>query len=141
MMRFLRSFSLIGFLLLFLSCWDGDGLAVIEIGKVKIKAEVADTIERRRQGLMGRSELAEDHGMLFVFPEITQPAFWMKDTIIPLSLAYIDADGVITEIYELEPLSIEPIRSSYPVLYALEVNQGFFKKHNIKPGDKVNIRM
>ncbi|MEM5947819.1 DUF192 domain-containing protein [Spirochaetia bacterium 38H-sp] len=140
-MRFLKSFSLSVFLLFIVSCLQEDGLAVIDMGKVKIKAEVADTLEERRHGLMGRTELAENRGMLFVFPEVTQPAFWMKDTIIPLSLAFIDNNGVIREIYELEPLSIEPVRSNYPVLYALEVNRGFFKKHGIKPGDKIIIKM
>ena len=109
----------------------------VSINKTVIESEVADTAEVRRTGLMNRTSLGEFQGMLFVFEKEQQLSFWMKDTTIPLSIAYISKSKVIQEIYDMEPLSQKSIQSRHSVLYALEVNQGFFEAHNIQKGDKV----
>ncbi len=88
---------------------------------------------------MGRESMTEDHGMLFVYDRDSRKSFWMKNTLIPLSIAYIAADGTIREIYDMEPLSTRIVDSRYSVRYALEVNQGAFQRHGIKEGDKVEF--
>lgn len=85
---------------------------------------------------MYREELAYERGMLFVFSNDAVRSFWMKNTTIPLSIAYIRSDWVILEIYDMEPESLQPVQSDNPVRYALEVNQGFFAEHGIEPGDR-----
>ena len=113
---------------------------IIHIGNKSIEVELADTPEKMQQGLMNRTSLEKNRGMLFVFKnEQYVPAVWMKDTSIPLSIAYINKSGQITEIYDLEPYSLKILWSSHPVLYGLEVNHGYFKKNNIKVGDLVKI--
>ncbi|MFW5688729.1 MAG: DUF192 domain-containing protein [Spirochaetota bacterium] len=99
--------------------------------------EVADEPDTRQRGLMERRELDERHGMLFVFPSSEPRSFWMKNTYIPLSIAYIDARFVIREIHDMEPLSLEPVRSRFPAKYALEVNQGAFDRLGIEAGDRL----
>jgi uncharacterized membrane protein (UPF0127 family) len=87
---------------------------------------------------MGRKELAEGKGMLFVFREPQAMNFWMRDTLVPLSIAYINAAGVIREIHELKPLDETAARSAFrDLLYALEVPQGWFQKNKILPGDRI----
>jgi hypothetical protein len=86
---------------------------------------------------MNREELPADRGMLFVFPGSDYRSFWMKDTSIALSVAYIREDGMITGIYELEPFSLESVDSAAPVKYALEVNRGTFRRLGVGPGDRV----
>ncbi len=103
----------------------------------RISVEIADTAAERRAGLMFREELGEDQGMLFVFPGEQILSFWMKNTQIPLSIAYLDADGVILGIHDMEPFSTESISSRVPALYALEVNQGTFERLGAVPGDRV----
>ncbi|KKM61697.1 hypothetical protein LCGC14_1529160, partial [marine sediment metagenome] len=95
-------------------------------------------VERGR-GLMDREELPEDGGMLFVFLGDTQAAFWMKDTLIPLSIAFIAADGTILDVQDMEPLSEDAHRPPEPYRYALEVNQGWFREHGLGRGDRVEI--
>jgi uncharacterized membrane protein (UPF0127 family) len=94
--------------------------------------------EDRALGLMFRRSLAPDSGMLFVFDEDEFQRFWMKNTLIPLSIAYITRDSLISDILEMAPLdTTTPYVSSMPVRYALEVNSGWFQSHGIKPGDTV----
>ncbi|MBW2466246.1 MAG: DUF192 domain-containing protein [Deltaproteobacteria bacterium] len=112
---------------------------LIQIKDITITAEVANTPGKRRVGLMNRKSLEENTGMLFVFEKERYVKFWMKNTSIPLSIAYINKSGVIKEIHDLEPYSLKQVNSSYPVLYALEVNQGFFEKNDIKAGDSADI--
>ena len=100
---------------------------------------MANTPEKRQLGLMGRVSLNEDRGMLFVFEKEQYVSFWMKNTSIPLSIAFINKSSYIEEIYDLEPFSLNKIRASTPVLYALEVNQGYFKKNGINVGDFVEF--
>lgn len=104
-----------------------------------LSVELAHTPQQRARGLMDREELAEDAGMLFVFESDTTSAFWMKDTLIPLSIAYILKDGTILDIQDMQPLSTDLHEPPSPYLYALEVNQGWYDEHGIGVGDSVEI--
>lgn len=105
--------------------------------KVDVGVEIASTEQEREKGLMGRTTLAEDHGMLFVFGREQPLDFWMKDTLIPLSIAFIDSSGRIVDIQDMQPLDETLHRSAEPARYALEVNQGFFSDNGIEVGNKV----
>jgi uncharacterized protein len=107
------------------------------INNMPLDAEVADTVEKREKGLMFRKKLDERSGMLFIFEKEKKVSFWMKNTEIPLSVAYISKSGYIREIHDLQPHSLNPVKSSHSVLYALEVNQGFFRENGISEGDQV----
>jgi uncharacterized membrane protein (UPF0127 family) len=110
----------------------------LRIGSVTVQAEVADESDERTAGLMGREALGDGQGMLFVFREPQAMSFWMRDTLVPLSIAYINAAGVIREIHDLQPLDETPARSAFrDLLYALEVPQGWFHKNKILPGDRI----
>ena len=110
----------------------------LRIGSVTVEAEVADEIDERTVGLMGREKLDEGRGMLFVFRQPQALGFWMRDTLVPLSIAYINAAGVIREIHDMHPLDEIPARSAFrDLLYALEVPQGWFHKNKILPGDRI----
>jgi len=106
-------------------------------GMHRIVVEVAKTPNDRAIGLMGRKSLAENHGMLFVFEKAGVQCFWMKNTFIPLSIAFLRDDGTITNIADMAPLTTTSHCSSEPVRLALEVNQGWFAKRNIKPEQKI----
>jgi len=109
--------------------------------KVEVQVEIADNLFEQARGLMYRKALGEDRGMLFVYTEERELSFWMKNTRIPLSIAYIDSGGRIVDILDMKPLDDEPPHyvSSEPVQYALEVNQGFFEKRGVKVGDHVEL--
>ncbi|MDR1647942.1 MAG: DUF192 domain-containing protein [Zoogloeaceae bacterium] len=104
----------------------------------RIETEVAATPEQRMTGLMQRRHLGINQGMLFVFPQAEQPCMWMKNTLIPLSVAFIDDEGVIVNIRDMQPQSENNHCAAAPVRYALEMNQGWFSAKGIKPGMKVN---
>ncbi len=110
----------------------------IDINKI-LQIETADSPFKRSVGLMYRKNLEPDSGMLFVFPDSNQRSFWMKDTHIPLSIAYIDEKGIITNIENMNPLETIGVKSSRPCRYALEVNQGWFEKNGISAGDKIKL--
>jgi len=103
----------------------------------RLVAEVATTIRDRTTGLMNRFSLQPDHGMLFVFEEPQPLAFWMKNTYIPLSIAFIDAGGRIVNIEDMAPQTEETHPSRVPALYALEMRKGWFAQHGIAEGDRV----
>ena len=109
--------------------------------KVEVRVEVADDTEEQAQGLMGRKKLGEKRGMLFVYPEERTRSFWMKDTYIPLSIAYIDSEGRIVDIQDMKPLDDKPPSyvSAEPARYALEVNKGFFGERGVEVGDRVGL--
>ena len=108
--------------------------------KISINVEIADNDKSRNRGLMFRDELPSENGMLFVFPDSRKRAFWMKNTYIPLDIAYIDSRGIINEIYTMKPLDYSIIYNSIkPARYALEVNAGWFRKNNISPGSKIEL--
>lgn len=106
-------------------------------GMHRIVAEVASAPTDRATGLMGRKTLPENHGMLFVFEKPGIQCFWMKNTFVPLSIAFMRDDGTITNIADMQPLSTDSHCSTEPVDLALEVNQGWFAKRNVKPGQAI----
>ena len=108
--------------------------------RVPVQVEIADTPEERQTGLMGRSALAEEAGMLFVFEQEQILSFSMKDTLIPLSIAYIDAEGRIVDIQDMQPLDETSRPSAEPAQYALEVNQDFFEGRGVMIGDMAELR-
>ena len=110
-------------------------------GKVEVRVEVADDLAEQAKGLMYRTTLGENRGMLFVYPDERELSFWMKDTLIPLSIAFIDRERRIIDIQDMKPLDDEPPHyvSAEPAQYALEVNQGFFEKGGVKVGDRVDV--
>jgi uncharacterized protein len=107
---------------------------------VRVDLEIANTPQERAVGLSRRESLQEQVGMLFVWPAEQHGAFWMKDTFIPLSIAFISDDGRIMEIQDMEPLSEELHVPARPYRYALEVNQGFFDRNGIAAGDRVELQ-
>jgi uncharacterized protein len=108
---------------------------------VEVEVEIADDTEEMARGLMGRTALAEDAGMLFVYPDERELSFWMKDTLIPLSIAFMDAEGRIVDIQDMRALDDEPphYTSAEPARYALEVNKGFFDERGVEVGDRAEL--
>jgi uncharacterized membrane protein (UPF0127 family) len=106
---------------------------------VRLNVELALSEEEQSQGLMYRERLSDGQGMLFVFGRDKLASFWMKNTLIPLSIAYINSDGSILEIHDMRPEDLSLIRSSRSVRYALEVPQGWFGRAGIGPGDRALI--
>jgi uncharacterized protein len=115
-------------------------LPVVELSikKSKLKAEVAADNGTRSVGLMNRFSLKPDHGMIFVFAQSEPLGFWMKNTFIPLSIAYIDSKGVIVSIIDMKPQDESAHPSGAPAMFALEMKQGWFKQRGIVAGDIVN---
>ncbi len=109
----------------------------LRIGDHSIRAELANTPETRRKGLMFRERLADASGMVFVFPREQGISMWMKNTPIALSVAFLDSEGRILNIEDMQPQSEQSHSSAGPAKYALEMNQGWFKKRRIRPGDRV----
>lgn len=103
-----------------------------------IQAEVVATEAERQQGLMFREHMAQNEGMVFLFGAPAGVCMWMKNTLIPLSVAFIDDDGKIVNIENMKPQSLESHCSKKPVRYALEMNEGWFKQKNIKPGSVID---
>lgn len=119
----------------------GDGpLVPIQIGDSNLQVEVAATPQKRQRGLMYRSALPDNEGMLFVFPETQALSFWMKNTLIPLDIGFFDEQGFLIEYKTMQPDNGKKIHtSSEPAKYALEMNQGWFKKHGIKKYDRLSL--
>ncbi|MDE2429333.1 MAG: DUF192 domain-containing protein [Burkholderiales bacterium] len=109
----------------------------LSAGIYVIHAEVAATDAERQQGLMMRTKMANSEGMIFDFGAPATVCMWMKNTLIPLSVAFIDADGRIVNIEDMQPETTDSHCAKRVVLYALEMNQGWFKQKNIKPGSKI----
>ena len=101
----------------------------------EIWVEVVRTPEERAQGLMGRKHLGEDEGMLFIFEKEDYHSFWMKNTLIPLSIAFIDREGKILKIADMEPLTLDSHPPPKAILYALEMKKGWFSTNNLQVGD------
>ena len=107
---------------------------------IPLTAEIARTDAQRQQGLMHRKGLKDGEGMLFIFERDQILSFWMKNTLIPLSIAYIASDGRILEIYDMEPGNLAPVSSSRSARYALEVPQGWFSRVGLASGDRLDIQ-
>jgi len=113
-------------------------------GETTLRVAVARTDAERARGLMGQRRLAPDSGMLFAFPQPTEASFWMKDTLIPLSIAFVDGRGRIVAMRDMTPCRHDPCRlyrSSRPYLGAIEANRGYFRRHGIRIGDLVRPRV
>jgi uncharacterized membrane protein (UPF0127 family) len=105
------------------------------IGTNELKTEIAHTWPQIMAGMMWRTNMEEMDGMLFVFNEPQKVGFWMRNTLLPLSCAYVDAEGTILELHNMQPRDETPIPSETDrVQYVLEVKQGWFDRHNVKPG-------
>ena len=113
---------------------------VFDRGIASINIEFANTLNLRKQGLMKRAKLNQDSGLLFIWPEKEQQCMWMKDTSIPLSLAFLKDDGMILEIFYLEPFSKSSVCSSNEVRFALEVNRGWFRENNVNIGSRLEMK-
>jgi uncharacterized membrane protein (UPF0127 family) len=103
-----------------------------------ITAEIASTPQSRMIGLMMRERLAPNHGMVFVFEDKSQHCFWMRNTLIPLSIAFIDDDGTVVSIADMSPKSEASTCPQRPVRYALEMDQGWFAKRGVTAGQKIS---
>ncbi len=116
------------------------GLRTVDlvVGGVPLKAELAEDEQSRAMGLMFRDSLPEDHGMLFIFDQPRQASFWMKNTRIPLSIAFLEDDRLISEKKLMQPHDETLVQSrTDKIRYAIEVNAGWFDRHQIKDGAKV----
>jgi uncharacterized membrane protein (UPF0127 family) len=125
--------------LLGVSCSASPQTVPLLLGNEVFQVELAVTPESRARGLMHRKELPPDRGMLFVFEADQKPSFWMKNTTIPLSLAFIGKDGTIREIFDMTPGSLRPIESTYEVRFALELVQGTFQRLGIGVGYRIEL--
>lgn len=103
----------------------------------QIDTQLALSPEQRATGLMYRKEMPQQEGMLFVFPEASKQCFWMKNTILPLTAAFVADDGTIVNLADMKPQTTDSHCSAKPVRYVLEMNQGWFAKKGIKAGSKL----
>ena len=110
----------------------------LSAGMHQIDAQVAARPDERMTGLMHRKEMPQHEGMLFVFEQPSQQCFWMKNTLLPLSIAFIADDGTIVNIDEMAPQTLDSHCSAKPVRYVLEMNKGWFARKGIKPGAKLS---
>ena len=135
--------------LMLASCSDGSGggrpegtLFDQSAGGVPFRAKVAVSDGEKMRGLMGVRSLPENEGMIFVSDIPHMASFWMKNTLIPLDIAFVDANGVILQISQMYPHSEVPVRSaSSEVVYCVEMNRGWFEKNGVKSGDKLDMSM
>jgi len=118
---------------------NDDGMVTIKLGDKDYRLAYADDNMERQLGLMYRRKMCDDCGMLFKFDSVRIASIWMKNTYIPLDLAYITEQGEIVAIKQLTPHDLTSVPSPKPVLYALEMNQGWFAKQDIRVGDKVEM--
>jgi uncharacterized protein len=109
----------------------------LRAGMFLISAEVADSPQSRANGLMMRTKMATNEGMLFVFERADPQCFWMRNTLLPLSIAFLDEEGIILNIADMQPKSDDSHCSAKPAKYALEMNQGWFKAKGILAGAKI----
>lgn len=107
--------------------------------RVAVHVEVAATLAQRQQGLMFRTQLGEDEGMLFLFDRDVQTGFWMRNTLVPLDIAYIGANLQVNEVKQGTPLDETPLVPAGRYRYVLEVNQGWFERHGLGPGARIEL--
>lgn len=141
--RTLATFALLSGLLVNSLTWAQDAaqkLPAIRLnaGMHIIQAEVAQTPAQRSIGLMHRPTMGPNEGMLFIFEQASPQCFWMKNTLLPLSIAFLADDGTVVNIEDMKPQSLESHCSSKPVRFALEMNVGWFAKRGVKPGSKIS---
>lgn len=117
-----------------LACTHSAATVVLDVGGHAVTAEVVADPEARAEGLMHRTSLADDAGMLFVYAQEAPRSFWMKNVPIPLSIAYLDRRGKIVKIAEMQPHDQAQTQSLYPAMYALEMNGGWFARNGVETG-------
>ena len=119
--------------------WGQNAMPVMELsaGLHRIEAEVAASDQNRQIGLMNRAAMAPQRGMLFVFPQENTHCMWMRNTLIPLSVAFLDAEGTIINIENMQPQTENNHCAKVPARYALEMNLGWFAQRGIKPGARL----
>jgi uncharacterized membrane protein (UPF0127 family) len=136
--RQLCTVAFLGFAAAFSPSLPGGQTVALTVKGHAISVAVAATADLREKGLMGRDKLNENEGMLFVFPQAGRHAMWMKNTPLPLSVAFIDWRGRIVNIAEMTPYSLEEHAAKTDALYALEMRGGWFHHHGVAPGDRVH---
>ena len=109
----------------------------LSAGPYRIETEIANTDESRQMGLMHRKKMAPNHGMLFVFNQPEQYCMWMKNTLIPLAVAFLDEDGQIINVEEMQPQTEDVHCASGPAKFALEMNSGWFKSRGVGSGSRL----
>jgi len=112
-------------------------LVDLTVGMYRVQAELAHTPNARMTGLMNRPSMEDGHGMVFVFTEDARHCMWMRNTLLPLSVAFLDADGRILNIEDMQPQSDESHCAAGPARFALEMNQGWFAERGLKAGVRV----
>ena len=131
-------------LILGTACTQNLPATKVEINGIVVTAEIADDNMERAVGLMNRTSLVENAGMIFVFEDENHRSFWMKNTLIPLDIIFIDKNKTIVDIITMQPcknLFCDSYRSKAPAKYVLEVNAGFAEEHGVKVGDFVDIKL
>lgn len=126
-------------LVMSVSAWAQNAMPVMELtaGFHRIEAEVAATDQNRQVGLMNRKSMPQQRGMLFVFTQNNTHCMWMRNTLLPLSVAFLNEQGVIINIEDMQPQTENNHCAKVPARYALEMNLGWFAQRGIKPGSKV----
>ncbi len=140
----IRRTTLLGLLALFVSPAWSQTAPQLDLPKVTLKAgmhlihaQVASTPEQRATGLMFRSEMPANEGMLFVFEEPAGQCFWMKNTLLPLTAAFVADDGTVVNLADMKPRTLDSHCSAKPVRYVLEMHQGWFAKRGIQAGSRL----
>ncbi|MFP5466417.1 MAG: DUF192 domain-containing protein [Gammaproteobacteria bacterium] len=110
----------------------------LKAGMHLIQAQVAQTPEQRATGLMFRQEMPTNEGMLFIFEQAATQCFWMKNTLLPLTAAFVADDGTVVNLADMQPLSLDSHCSGKPVRYVLEMHQGWFAKRGVQPGFRLS---
>ncbi|WP_439519062.1 DUF192 domain-containing protein [Hydrogenophaga sp.] len=110
----------------------------LSAGMFLINAQVVSTPEQRATGLMFRKEMPANEGMLFVFEQPASQCFWMKNTLLPLTAAFVADDGTIVNLADMQPQSLDSHCSAKPVRYVLEMHQGWFGKRGLKAGSRLS---
>lgn len=110
-------------------------------GEAALKVEVARSPGEKSRGLMGRTGLEPDRGMIFVYDDPVETGFWMKDTLIPLSIAFISAEGMIVDIQDMDPMTLEVHYPAAPYVYAVEANRGFFERNGVRRDDTSTLAL
>jgi len=111
----------------------------MRLGNEQFTLEVADEDKEREVGLMNRRSMPADHGMIFVFPQESRLSFYMKNTLIPLDILYLDGDGDVVSVHQMQPLDLTSIPSRAPAKYAIELNLGTAARLGLKPGDHLDV--
>jgi uncharacterized protein len=147
----MRRFLTAALLVSVVACVGGDRHpdrppSVVTFGssKAALHVSVADSEADQRRGLMGVAHLPRDEGMAFVYDDPVQHSFWMKDTLIPLSIAFVDASGRVVGLREMEPCRADPCPTygiERPYVLAVEANRGWFEEHGIGVGDRAELRV